>query len=75
MKVEPKPIGLTKREGRMKIEVGKAYQARFKNGITEDKAIVKVEKFISGLVGMEVKFEGYKKTCPLSAFDVIFERV
>jgi len=58
----------------MKIEINKLYQAKFKNSVTEDKAIVEVEKLVIGLTGMEVKLKGYNKLIIASGFVNMFER-
>lgn len=57
----------------MKIEINKTYRAKFSNALTKEKQIVEVEKFVSGLTGLEIKLKGYKKHIIASGFVNIFE--
>lgn len=59
----------------MKIEKGKAYKALFKNGICDGGEVLVVKEFKSDFMGMNIIFENKEKSCPMSAFDKIFEKV
>ena len=59
----------------MKIEKGKAYKALFKNGICDDGEVLIVKGFESNFMGMNVIFENKEVSCPMCAFDKIFEKV